>query len=294
MMLALAAEVKPAPAKQECSKCKHIGRCRSRKAFGGKTLSDKNDTINILVCRLKLSINVNETTRTLLDIFKYGVLNLITHTKKRADDQDINYNDMHMEINAYIIECIMTKYSLGELNPITSFLFDFKTGFLPKWCIWYVNRTVKWHERHQHIDNIKSDTEDENTEESNVDDSEAHYLYKKPQEEEHVNFEDPFATSIVDDSLKIIEDGLTLNMNEYRVMRFALQNANDSNEVRMIDGIHIHQAMRMRVSRPRATRLFKRAREKLRILYLGQNCELDEVDDLINSIRFHEVGLIDG
>ena len=271
---------------QDCSRCKHVGRCRARKTFYGKVQSDRNDTINILVCRLKLGIDINNTTKALMAVFKPGVLSLISSTKKKVEDGTIDYKDMIAEMHAYVIECILSKYSLGELNPVTNFLFGQKTGYLPKWCVWYINRFFKWNEKHvQSYDTDKNEEDDTYHEE----DSEQHYTKltdKAHVDDQTIDFEDPYTSSVVDDAMKIVEDGITLNMHEYRVMKFALQNANDGNDVRMIDGIHIHQAHMMGVSRPRATRLFKRAREKLRFVYLGQLEEVDDVDDLVEHIKF--------
>ena len=69
--------------------------------------------------------------------------------------------------------------------------------------------------------------------------------------------------SLADEVMDIIQDGTTLNANEYRALRFCLYNANDSNDIRMIDGLHIHLARMMGVSRPRVTRLYKRGKDKI-------------------------------
>jgi predicted DNA-binding protein (UPF0251 family) len=70
--------------------------------------------------------------------------------------------------------------------------------------------------------------------------------------------------------MAIIEDGVTLNSNEYRVLKFCLYNGNELNATRHIDGLHIMLANIMGVSRPRVTRLYKRAREKVKASYAAQ------------------------
>ena len=83
-------------------------------------------------------------------------------------------------------------------------------------------------------------------------------------EEMNNSFENDFNTKdIVESIVEIIEDGTTLNMNEYRVLSFCLSHANESNKSRLIDGTHTYLATIMGVSRPRITRLYSVARKKI-------------------------------
>jgi hypothetical protein len=63
--------------------------------------------------------------------------------------------------------------------------------------------------------------------------------------------------------IEIIDDGVTLNANEHRVISFCLAHANESNKTRLIDGTHTYLSSIMGVSRPRITRLYAVARKKL-------------------------------
>jgi hypothetical protein len=63
--------------------------------------------------------------------------------------------------------------------------------------------------------------------------------------------------------LGAVEDGVTLNINEYRVISFCLAHTNESNKIRLIDGTHTYLSYIMGVSRPRITRLYAVAKKKL-------------------------------
>jgi hypothetical protein len=234
--------------------------------------------INLLVCRLKLGISKNESARTLLQLFRPGMVNLVAAAKRRAGSLSIDFDVMLMDMQSFTIEAIMTKYRIGELNPITNFLFDIRSGYLVKWSQWYVTKAQRFSARHTLAGANPYCEGSESDEFEFVDNGEGEAAYESggglhggvieaarsaavdaaldafQRQENH---------SRIDEVMTVIEDGVTLNANEYRVFKFCMQNANDGNDIRMIDGLHIHLAKIMNVSRPRVTRLYKRGRDKI-------------------------------
>lgn len=258
---------------QDCSRCRHIFKCRSRRTAHDRPLSDRNDTINLLVCRLKLGINVDESAKSILQMMRPGMVNLVAQAKRRAGHGRVNFDNMLMDMQSFTIESIMVKYRIGELNPVTNFLFDPRSGYLTKWSKWYVTKILRWEYRNTLMEDpyadASYDTDDGYESDDDTQTRAAHHAMV-----EMVDPNEP--PSMVEEVMEIIEDGVTLNANEYRVLKFSLQNANEGNSIRMVDGLHIHQAARMRVSRPRATRLFKRAKDKLRTAYEARQRELTD------------------
>ena len=263
------------PPHQDCSRCRHIFKCRNRKTASGKTLSDRNDTINLLVCRLKIGIARDASARTLLTLFRPGMVNLVASARRRAGGISIDFDDMLMEMQSFAIESILCKYSIGELNPITNFLFDPRSGNLVKWSMWYVTKLQRFASRHtlagangfesasEDDDNLSSEDDygsESVSDSSSVTDAARSYVMESAVHE-YTNLSTQ--RSLADEVLEVIDDGVTLNTNEYRVFKFCLQNANENNDIRMIDGLHIHLAKIMQVSRPRVTRLYKRSRDKV-------------------------------
>ena len=263
--------------KQDCSHCRHIFKCRNRRTAHDKPLSDRNDTINLLVCRLKFGVNKNGSARTLLQLFRPGMVNLVSSARSRAGHLNIDFDVMLMDMQSFAIEAIMTKYRIGDLNPITNFLFDIKSGYLVKWAQWYVTKQQRFTSRHM-LSGGSPFNEGYGDEEAEYDTQEqpapvtfGSLADRDPTQSAADNildaameaFQKQDEPSMVDDVMDIIEDGVTLNANEYRVFKFYLQNANENNSIRMIDGLHIHLSKIMNVSRPRVTRLYKRGRDKV-------------------------------
>lgn len=255
---------------QNCSECAHLVKCRWRRTPAGNPLSDRNDTINLLVCRIKLGINRDQSTTSLLQLFKPGMVNLVSYAKKRTNSARINFDDMVMEMQSFTIESILNKYRIGELNPITNFLFDLKSGYLTKWAKWYVTRATRFDIRHQLMGASPYGEGDDSADDylDNIyDGAEVSHSTSPVRElvdESYVEaYENEDTRTMAQEVMEIIDDGVTLNANEHRVLKFCLQNANEGNEVRMVDGLHILMARSMGVSRPRITRLYKRGRDKL-------------------------------
>ena len=205
------------------------------------------------------------------------MVNLVASAKRRAGGTHVDFDEMLTEMQSFAIESIIVKYRIGELNPITNFLFDKRNGYLIKWTRWYITKYKRFNARHQlaggspFSDSYSGDEYDfvDSGHDDNHMGSDAagrgsgdlasSYLTEQSLDMHYANERH----SLADEVLDIIEDGLTLNANEYRALRFCLHNANDSNDIRMIDGLHIHLARMMSVSRPRVTRLYKRGKDKI-------------------------------
>lgn len=269
MMLPIVSD-SPQP-NQDCSRCRHIHKCRSRRTSHGKPLSDRNDMINLLVCRLKLRLRVDESATTLLQLLRPGMVNLVAMAKRRAGGSRIDFDTMLMEMQSFAIEVIVTKYRIGELNPITNFLFDPKNGFLFKWTKWHIAKGARFSSKHVLAGMNPFGDESDNSEYGSSDGDRVdagsyghnHAAFDAAQASAADHYARAEESGLAEEVTATIEDGITLNTNEYRTIKFCLTNANDGNDVRMIDGLHIHLARIMNVSRPRVTRLYKRSRDKL-------------------------------
>jgi hypothetical protein len=203
-------------------------------------------------------------------MFKPGMLRLISAAQQTNDyalDQDQLLHDM----SSRMIEYLLSDYKIGDMGRATPYLFDPQQGFLTKWIKWALNKSRKFYVHHEltgHGNNDDSQNDDIVNEFYDEVDSEwgmpkQSYGSYTPSEMELEQERTEFNNTL----FSIIEDGITLNSNEYRVIKFCLHNGNELNTHRHIDGLHIALASIMGVSRPRITRLYKRAKEKLRARY---------------------------
>jgi hypothetical protein len=259
--------LQPGQQEQNCSTCRHaLAKCHM------KGVSDRNVAINILVCRIQLNIQRETSTKNLLELLRPGMINIIS-SMRRSMMVDIDFDQMLMDMQSNAIELIMHKYSIGEPNPITPFLFSKESGHLVKWARWYVSKIQRWNYRHELYDELPIDNDTDHASYGMTSDMQfsseqtGGVVRALRQTEAWVEPEHDGANRLVDTVSKIIEDGVTLNFNEYRVMKFCTQNCTESNDTRLIDGLHLHLAAIMGVSRPRITRLYKRSKDKLIAAY---------------------------
>lgn len=259
--------------RQDCVRCPHQLKCWSLATNNGKKLSSRNVLINILVCRLQLGINKDDAARMLIELYKPGMMRLLYNAKAMYKDRVVDINEAFNDISSAAIELMQHDYRIGDRGRLTPYLFDPHQGFLTKWVKWYFNKCKKFYSQHElHPTSGSTNSGDDNVdgidelERSDGGDYGMSSLIDQSRDygDEENNAK---VSEMLETVVAIIEDGVTLNSNEYRVLKFCMQNANELNNTRYIDGLHIYLSKLMGVSRPRCTRLYKRAKQKVMLRY---------------------------
>lgn len=256
---------------QNCSQCMNLYKCWPATTNSGKTVSTQNILINILVCRLQKGININATTSNLLKILRPGIISLITHARQSGSLHGMDMEQIIADIQSTAIEYLIRDYKIGDRGRATPYLFNPQNGFLTKHIKWLANKSTKFYANHELHGDFGSDQQENN------DYDMAHNPSDNMTSWDTTSVSDIFSPYVQEDETNpellgeissIIEDGMTLTCNEYRVIRFCSANCNESTNIRHIDGLHIRMSKIMGVSRPRITRLYKRAKEKITAKYM--------------------------
>lgn len=244
---------------QKCDTCRYVKKCYS------ESTSSRNVVLNILACRIRLNIKREESSRLFLKMVRPNLIRLVSYAISKVGNNYIDMDTSIMDLESKIIECFIDEkhgYRIGESAYLTEYLFGInpKTGWVRKWILWSFQKQQKFYSRHDFCGSalrIDSGKDVFNNE-----------LDTKDTLEEEYNNRD-----IIESIINIINDGITLNVNEYRVIAFCLVHANESNKTRLIDGTHTYLSKVMGVSRPRITRLYAVARKKL--LIAARQCGID-------------------
>lgn len=239
--------------RQNCSECKHVNKCFALRTNAGTPVSHRNVMINILVCRLKLRINTDETAETLMAMLRPGMVRLITNSASAAPSAAIDFDTMLADMRSETIYLLSKDYSIGDFLVATAYLLG-PTGKIVKWAKWYTSRAVGYNINHElmpylYYDRSSFDEDGEETVDTN-----------QPAVPDDSEDDEAYAPA----ALAILDDGVTLSSREHRVLAFCLQNANETLATRHIDGLHIALARFANVSRPRITRIYRQATAKLR------------------------------
>jgi len=186
---------------------------------------------------------------------------LANNAVARVGNGYVDMNNLIMDLESRVIECLIDEehgYRIGESAYLTEYLFGTnpKTGWARKWVLWSFQKQRRFYTKHSLSgSNPKSDSD------SDFSDNDRHAIAVF---ETGNTFEEEYSDrDIIESLIKIIDDGITLNANEHRVIAFCLAHANESNKTRLIDGTHTYLSKVMGVSRPRITRLYAVARKKL-------------------------------
>jgi hypothetical protein len=226
--------------------------------------------INILICRLQLGIEQDKAAANLLQMFRPGLVRLLSNAKQMNAQAGLDMDQMMSDIQSTTIELLINDYNIGDRGRATPYLFDPQQGFLTKWVKWMIGKNRRFYNNHELYNPLDGSTSDES------DDPEEGYERAASGGTtsnswagilEGSQTYDAFDTNNIQEFISsvkdIIEDGITLNSNEYRVMQFCLYNSNEANASRHIDGLHIYLSKLMGVSRPRITRIYKRCVQKI-------------------------------
>lgn len=251
---------------QNCGSCLYATKCYSEKT------SPRNVVINILACRIRLGIDSNRSTRLLLEMIRPSLIKLAHNAVSRVGNGYVNVDNLIMDLESRVIECLIDEengYRIGESAYLTEYLFGTnpRTGWARKWVLWNFQKQKRFYSKHMlHGTNPRSDTDQDVPD--NDRNAVAEFESVSTFEEEYTN------RDAIQTIQSIIDDGVTLNANEHRVIAFCISHANESNKTRLIDGTHTYLSNVMGVSRPRITRLYAVARKKLLLAAQQRGIEL--------------------
>jgi hypothetical protein len=230
---------------------------------------------------MQLGIDRDKSAANLLQIFRPGMIRLVSHVRQQGHAPGMSMDQLLLDMQSTAIEYLLYDYKIGDRGRATPYLFDPHQGYLTKWVKWMVGKHRRFYSHHELYSPYDAPTDENDNQQYDQQDmggsswdsimegSSSAYWSERDSDKDTTN-------DMILKVSTIIEDGITLNSNEYRVIKFCMANGNESNATRHIDGLHIYLARLMGVSRPRITRLYKRAKDKIRKRYIVVLAE-DEV-----------------
>ena len=265
--------------KQKCGACRYAAKCYSTKT------SPRNVVINILACRIRIGVERNESSKLLLAMIRPSLVKLVSDARSRVGGGFIDIDSLLLDLESRVIECLLSEdgYRIGETAYLTEYLFGHnpRTGWVRKWILWGYSKDQRFYKKHT-LYNRRDDGDDESSRDNIAAKASGDRTYvwmSSPNNTMSAAGSRSVSDAVEDYELSksegddnadaihaikgIIDDGITLNTNEYRVISFCLAHANESNKARLIDGTHTYLSTIMGVSRPRITRLYSVARKKL-------------------------------
>lgn len=244
---------------QDCSTCAMMHRCWDT--------YPQYVTINLLICRMHRDIDKNKSTAQLLDLLRPKVARIaqsILHMVSPTLTPDVD--EVTRDVESAIVEYLLDHYQMGELAYPLYFLFGGKSGVMYRWSLAYAARLRKaWQDKYPIGGTGVSDEGDFEDRLDRLESSATSGMIStRPNAE--ISEEDSITEGIDQRAaaqriMTLVDDGISLDLDEYRVMVFCLENVNERG--RALNGLHAFMADRLGVARSRVTRLFHDAARQL-------------------------------
>lgn len=205
---------------QDCQSCPLQTKCWDT----SKNPSDEALALNLLVCRMKLGIKRDRSTKLLLQLLEPKVQSIVKFICSKCNVPD--RRTLHGEVQSQIVEYLLTEYKLGERAWPLHFLFARPKGVMTGWALRYIERANS----DQRV--LAAGFEPGVEIESLVDDINASItsgrISQSPDVPSTTDEPDDLRSDIpLNSANRTVEDGVTLTTREYRVLRFMLTHAED-------------------------------------------------------------------
>lgn len=240
---------------QDCSTCRNMTSCWK------SGLDEQAVALNILVCRIQRGIQRDKATRLFLHLIRPKLLKIAKWVRSRTG---MDVHDAVREMESVAIETLLTTYVMGELVPPIVYLFNERHGAVRHWAV----RTVSEARRQRAMYLSYGGTAAGERATEGGGDLEARLIslnrvatqsriHTAPPglvEEGEDAGRDERIEALCQRALSVVEDGVTLPVTEYRILKFFLVNARDG--VRMTEWITPHMARILGIPPNNVSRLY--------------------------------------
>ena len=211
---------------------------------------------------------MNQSTKLLLELLRPKLVQLaqeiINATGASGGDRD----NIFADVQSQFIDLLMHKYVLGEYGYMLHYLFGVPKGLMRRYVSSEITKKRKYNS--QFLDpgsgNRFEDGRGSRVDQNSFSDNDRFIFARREPMEPATNpddtLEEAHVKALAGRINDIIDDGITLRLAEYRVLRFCLDNASDAR--RPLNGLHIYMGRVLGVVRSRCTKLYSDALAKIR------------------------------
>lgn len=255
--------------RQNCAQCRKLRTCWSDQ------LDDAQIQVSLLTCRILRNIDRNQATKQLLTMIRPKTLQISKYVARTVGSRFPR--DIRHDLESFLIEALLRLYRHGPIHPL-HYLFGRPNGVALHWARHYVVRHYSYAravylygttataalERHPGSAYQPAGDFEKAIRVLNI--AAGNYTVTSSPLDASV----PAPESTLIDTAErlsaaeaILDDGLTLPLHEYRVLRFCLANARSAPRKGAVRGLQNYLADQMGVSRRVVCRLFARASQRL-------------------------------
>jgi hypothetical protein len=242
--------------KQDCARCRSLSTCWKPE------LSEKQIVVNLLVCRMQRGVARESSTKLLLNMVRPKIQKTARRMRPLRHVEPLA--DMMRDLETEAVVALLSDYRMGEATHPLRWLFGQPHGAIARYAQQEVQRTQRKRGRMFSYGSVSGEAND-----ASFDDRLRRLnhvitggkMNTLPAETSVLPDEyDPLAEIrlLTQDVLAVVDDGVTLPLDEYRIFRFCLTNARE--DVRVpTSRLHADLAQRFRMPRKTISYLYGRA-----------------------------------
>lgn len=232
-------QAEPQEQKQDCGSCRNQPNCYM------KGIKEEHVITNLLVCRLKRDIDVDRSTKLFLQMVRPK---LRVFARQAIRDTNLDFDVALADMESHTIDYIRRYYVMGEIAYPLHYLFGHPQGVMRHFTNNYARKSKRYEETHV-LDDASMTWEEQ---------SDANAMRMEAEDEDDTA---ETTSDVTRRARDIIEDGLTLTSQEYRVMKFCMMNATDAK--RPLNGLHVYLSRTMGIPRAKATKVYADATRRV-------------------------------
>lgn len=231
--------------RQDCSRCRKVRNCWM------PGISARLIATNLLVCRIKHNVQRDAATRMLLEMLRPKLLREATSVMKGLDPQDghVDFDAVMADLESAVIVALVHHYIVGEIAYPLYYLFGPRSGVVTHFAAAYAQRQRKQQRTFVLAEDVYAHVH-------------GHEEPAAPEDDIDARLDRARTRDVIATARQVIDDGLSLSLDEFRVMRFCLTNADETSK-RPTNGLHAHIATRMGLVRSWVTKLAADATRKI-------------------------------
>ena len=258
--------------RQDCSRCRNIMNCWSGR--------ENEILLNMLVCRIQRDIERDRSLRLFLKMIRPKLIKTALRMVNRGGSYGSLFtDDLVAEQESVITVVLLKHYVLGDIGHPLHYLFGKPNGAVYRWVLHRINSHCRYYSTNFLYGSTAEATDDDSPHDTNYSADFERKLHRlnKAATGGRVQSAPPLAVTAapdtktndtplsrsIDQAMRVVEDGVTLSLSEYRVIRFCLTHARDDGSIRILDGLHRFLAAQTGSSRQVATRLFASAERRI-------------------------------
>ena len=223
--------------------------------------------VNLLVCRIRMRVEPDRAAKLLLEMLKPKTMT-IAQKIMRTTGGRLEFSEVYADVQSQVIEILLCKYDLGELLRPLGWLFAEPNGAMTRWTLRYANEKRKQfvvmmsYDSGPRLSDAAGSTWDMETSIRVMNSAvTGGKIRSSPLGTTEIEVDDG-TQARYQDMVAVLDDGVTLDTTEYRILKFYFDNGREDWAM-PIKGLRRYASRRFRVASSQVPTIYHAASQRI-------------------------------